>query len=239
MKTLEIVTHAYAEKLPDYAGDLIYHLSSLVLFPPTVGRVRMTVCYSPSDERVCRVLEWFTMNTQLNLNHIWQEVPELGRRTIGRNIAAKQTKADIVWFADGDFAFRQGCLDALFNLVWPDATMVFPRTVKISKDHEGGDAEVQRLGDRVGLVDINPLEYEDTYYRIAIGGIQIVPGDFAREWGYLGVGKEKWLQPARRPFHDTLEDKIYRGYCLEHGKGVKSIELPELYRIRQTKNARQ
>jgi len=239
---LEIVTHVYAMELPDYAADLVYHLSSLVLHKPTKCNVLMTIYATEQDWRAREVIDWFDGGRgELGLDVRFQPPLVLGRRCIGRNQAALDSKADLVWFADGDFAFGPGCLDTLAELPWPSgASMIFPQTVLISKDHQTGDWAAMKAVEPK-LIDIDPSEYVPTRYKIAIGGIQIAHGDDCRKWGYLQYGKPGWMTPMKKkPFKDTLDDKAYRGYISEKvgGKPVP-IELPNLYRIRQTRNARQ
>ena len=39
------------------------------------------------------------------------------RRGIGRNLAAKSTRADWIWFTDADIVFQEKCLDTLADLL--------------------------------------------------------------------------------------------------------------------------
>ena len=241
MKKIEIISHIYGVELPLCVGAFQYHLSSLILHRPKCS-VTMTVCYCPADKLVCELLEWFSnvdrQGADLKMKYIPEETPlVLGRRCIGRNKMAKQTEADVVWFADGDFCFGDGCLDTLACMSWPeDATLVFPREYWIHKEHAVGDRITRNL--KPGLVDVDPEDFIKIGHSVAIGGIQIVTGDFCREHGYLDK-QDKWMQPHTKPFKDTLDDKAFRKYCGKiTGQQAKKIDLPNLFRIRQSVNAR-
>jgi hypothetical protein len=171
----------------------------------------------------------------VNINTIPMEIPSLGRRCVGRNIAAKATKADIVWFADADHVYREGVLDRLAEMEWPDgATMIFPKHVHIHNSHTIGDQATKLIGSTPQVVDIDPTEFSRKRQSRAIGGIQIVQGDFAREHGYL-KDNSKWQGPRTdgKPFGDFIDDVAYRHFCLKLGK-VVSVDLPGMYRIRHT-----
>ena len=58
MKSIEIITHAYAIKYPHYAALLAYQLSSLILYPPNC-KVINTICHTKTDKAVGRVLRYF------------------------------------------------------------------------------------------------------------------------------------------------------------------------------------
>ena len=234
MKRIEIVTHAYAEEYPHFAKLLAFQCSSLILYPPECD-VQLTVCHAKSDSAVGKVLRFFRRR-KVNINSIEMAVGEVGRRSIGRNIAAKASKADIVWFADADYFFGPACLDRLSTVSWSDDVCIrYPKRVLISKDFVTGDATIARMPNRLGIVDVRNDAFITTRYWKAIGGAQIVKGDLAREFGYLDQ-HPKWQQTTNRPFHDTVEDSTYRMFCLSKGY-MDTLILPELYRIRHTTSA--
>ena len=107
---LEIVSHCWR-----YGHYLVYQLSSLVHHRTDKLDVTMSVYYSSEDESVVRVLRFFEKIEVPGLTWNWVELPKekLFRRSIGRNLAAKSTSADWVWFTDCDVMFHEGCLDAL------------------------------------------------------------------------------------------------------------------------------
>ena len=108
--TIEVVSHCW-----QYAHLLGYQLSSLVNFPPTRARVRMTVFHALEDARVSDLLAYFGSIQVPGVTWNWQPLPpgELFRRSIGRHRAARATPADWVWFADCDILFHRDCMDTL------------------------------------------------------------------------------------------------------------------------------
>ena len=233
MKIVEIVTHCWAGQYTHFASALHYQLSSLVLYPPKDCEVQSTVCWLYNDKVTEEVINTFLSQRSIRIKSVvFRDPLELGRRSIGRNYAAKGTGADIVWFADADYLFREGCLDHLVSLPWPgEVTMVYPRSARIASTHGIGDKMLAR--DREGrLLDIDPKDFISHGHRKAIGGVQIVRGDFARRHGYLN-GQRPWSQPAKSPFADFHDDIAYRRYCLGLGQ-IVGVELPNVFRIRHT-----
>ena len=233
MKTIEIVTHAYAEEMPHFASALVHQLSSILLHPSKCCKVAVSLCSTLNDRRIDLVSRYFlTQQKELDLGIYDMSADELGRRSIGRNRVAKDTDADIVWFADVDQVFRDGIFDRLAEMEWPaDASMIYPRMIKIHKDHATGDKLLCGMKEPK-LVDIDPEDFIDKRYRKAIGGVQIVQGDFARQHGYLN-GDEKWQRSTDKPFGDFRDDVAYRSFCLQHGP-IVGVDLPGMFRLRHT-----
>ena len=260
MKTIEIeiVSHCYSEELPHYADALAYQLSSFVLHRPKECRVTATVCYCPEDERTLRVLDWFRLLPERQALHPLHKVgfctiimpkDRLGRRSIGRNVAAKSSYADIVWFADVDQVYLDGCLDRLATMEWPmipvvgekewqPVAMIFPKTIKIHRDWATGDVVAQTMGGVPRLLPIDQSLFVDKRYNRAIGGVQIVRGDFARRHGYLGeeIVGNSWVNSPRadgRMFGDFKDDLEYRRFCRDRG-GIVGVDLLGLHRLRHS-----
>ena len=236
---IEIVSHCLADIYPHYADLLCYQLSSLILDRPRLCDVTVTICYLYADTQTEAVLDLFSKytNSELHLNPIefgWRDY--LGRRSIGRNKAAMYSDADIVWFSDVDQCYRDGILDQLAKMEWPkEAAMIYPRDIKIHKDHTTGDRAAKLVDGKPRIMGINYTNFIPKHYTRAIGGVQIVRGDFAREHGYLN-GIDKWQQPANKPFGDFRDDIAYRKFCQEHG-GVRGVDLPGVYRLRHSTNS--
>lgn len=241
---IEICSHCWAGTLPQYAALLRYQLSSLVLYPSQV-RVGITVCYCPEDEATKRVLLDFLERTdwgQLRLNVVPLGADAVGRRSIGRNLVAKRTEADLVWFADVDMVFREGCLDTLWDFWLADEhkpKMYWVPELWIHKTHGLGDRAIEAADGSQMFVDIDPDEFQRTRYSRAIGGVQIVTGDTCREQGYLDE-YAKWQQPRTdgHPFKDFRDDVVFRKRLREQGP-FKEVQVPELYRIRHSKTTYQ
>jgi len=235
MKTIEIVSHCWAKKLPHYASALRYQLSSLILNRPKRCKVKATICYSMDDSLTNGVLDEFeSIRTfeGLDLQRLAFSPGELGRRSIGRNLAAKITDANIVWFSDVDQCFRDGILDLLATMKWPSgASMIFPGEIQIHKDHATGDVV---LANAEGICDIDPTDFISKRYSRAIGGVQIVQGSFARQYGYLNH-ESKWQLITNGNFDRCRCDQPYRKFCGEKGK-IQKVRLPGLYRLRHTES---
>jgi len=236
MKLIRIVSHCYAAELRHYADALVYQLSSLVLHPPQTCKVEIVVYCNHEDENTMRVIRWFFKNApDLDLGATYLTPQELGRRAIGRNGAAKFSRGvDIIWFSDVDQIYRDGILDRLATMEWPEgAVMVFPRQIMIHRDHATGSRVTAAVGDDVRLMDADTSLFVPKQYHRAIGGVQIVQGDFAREHGYLDC-RPDWRQPVEKPFSSFKDDIIYRRHCLLHGQ-IVGVDLPGVYRIRHAR----
>lgn len=101
--SLEIVSHCWR-----YGHFLTYQLSSLVNHRTDKFDITMTVFHVPEDEAVTRVLEYFGRMEVPGIIWNWRPLPKekLFRRSIGRNLAAKDTQADWIWFTDADIIFH-------------------------------------------------------------------------------------------------------------------------------------
>jgi hypothetical protein len=243
--SIELVTHCWAEHYPLFAGALCHQLSSLVINKPKNADVCITICLTASDRAVVDVIRHFNSLGEPKIKVLPLPLESLGRRSIGRNSAALHTSADIVWFTDVDHFFGPNCLDSLADYFtkWPkDAKMIFPRSIKIHKDWETGDKALRSALKDIRVININKDDFVDKQYHRAIGGVQIVQGDFAREHGYLN-GNRKWLKPRQDglPFNDFKDDVIYRNFAksFENFLKIERIELEGLYRLRHTETTYQ
>ena len=228
---LELIVHCWR-----YAKVLTYQLSSLVLHPPsTWDNVQMTVFCSPEDKLTIRTLNYFQKEHGVNIVAYLQTKPDLFRREIGRNKAAIRTTADVVWFLDADYVFGPGCLEWLQRQAcgFQCDRIYFPMSYLWNRTKELGDDHVAFVTEP-NVYEINPEQFEFTKCTRAIGGLQIVTGDTARKHGYCPdtdrqrpTGGQKW---AVR----TIGDKIYRQIIGGPGYRGHKIDLPNLFRIRQT-----
>lgn len=222
--TLEIVSHCW-----NYSRLLTYQLSSLLLFSPRKVAVTMTVFYTEEDAHTCRTLEYFGDQRAENVTWRWWPIDRqlLFRRSIGRNMAALDTKADWVWFADCDEMFREGCLDSLAEFL-PAHTgpLVFPRCVNVTDHIRLDDPLLKRAEDGPAILDIDPADFHPSLQEKAIGGIQIARGDVLRSIGYCN-GRPKCLRPARRMTR-CREDTVFRRII---GTNGVPLDIPSLYRI--------
>jgi hypothetical protein len=231
VKKIELVVHCYR-----YSRVLSYFLSSIDMFRTPSAIIRATVFCAvvEGDKPTWDVLQFFRDRWKdtpgLILNPWALMQPRLLRRAIGRNLAALATTADLVWFLDADYVFGPTCLETLATMELSGDKLFYPRTVLISKDHATGDKAALRAAAGPGLYTVHPSDFIESNHR-AIGGLQIVPGDVAREYGYCdGIAKHQRLVEDGE-WKDTKGDITYRKTL---GTKGTAIELPNLYRIRQT-----
>ena len=238
MESLHLVTHCW-----NYSRLLCYQLSSLVDCVPNRFSTTCTVFYCRDDVATVKSLLFFqgfvfspTICPGMPwLNWDFRPLPpdQLCRRAIGRNMAAKDTSADWVWFLDCDYVFGLGCLDSLPDEL-PKVTgpLAYPRAVYRSTTHQCGDEAIERVT-KPKLYAIDPDDFSAYRNRRAIGGIQIVRGDVCRRHGYLD-GHPKHQRPVKR-WRRTFEDTAFRRSL---GTKGEPINLPNLYRIRHSKRGR-
>lgn len=223
--TIEIVSHCWR-----YGALLAYQLSSLVLYPPRGVRVRMTVFHSEEDAGTVEVLDFFGKREVPGIEWNWWplERSRLFRRAIGRNLAARRTTADWVFFADCDVLFHEGALDALgAALARCDSVLAFPRTHSVSELLDADDPVFRALEEAVRIVDIDPSRFTPEERDRAVGGLQIVRGDVARAAGYCGE-IALFQRPSER-WRKTREDRVFRWLLGTQGA---PIEVPGIFRIR-------
>ena len=231
--SLEIVSHCWR-----YGHFLTYQLSSLVNHRTDKLDVTMTVYHAPGDEPVLRVLRFFEDIDVPGVTWCWRPLPEgrLFRRSIGRNLAAKATRADWVWFTDVDVVFHQGCLDTLADLLQGrDDALVHPRsplgTALLPEDHE-----LLTRGRAAPAVRDIPLEAFRPYggnHDRAKGPYQITHGDVARAVGYCeSIGL--YQRPAPR-WRKAYEDRAFRWLL---GTGGTALDIPGCCQIRHAVKGR-
>lgn len=228
---LHIVSHCWR-----YPRLLCYQLSSLVMHPPQRVHTICTVFHALEDTDTVDMLAFFRQQrTPSTILWDFRTLPpeNLCRRAIGRNHIAKTTPADWVWFADCDYVFGEGCIDAMpEQLASVDGPLAFPRIAHRSKTHELGDWAIRQV-DWLGLRCVLPEDYTPYTNRRAIGGIQIARGDVCREKGYLD-GHAKFQRPAKR-WRRTHCDTAFRRSIGSRGQ---AIHLPNLYHIRHSQRGR-
>ena len=230
--SIEIVSHCW-----QYAHLLAYQLSSLVNFPPTGARVRMTVFHAAEDVKTQALLAFFGKIDAPGVTWNWQPLPrnELFRRSIGRNRVARGTDADWVWFTDCDIVFHRDCIDTLAKeLQGRRDYLTYPIEERVTAMLAETDPVLIAERDRPRVVDIDTRQF--TLMRNpprAKGAYQIVHGDVARQCGYceqLGV----FQRPAAR-WAKTYEDSAFRWLLGELGVG---LDVPGIYRIRHIQKGR-
>ena len=236
---LEIVTHCWSgDAVPIYHLMLQLQLSSLILNPPAV-ETRYTLFFTEDDRRTKQVIEAFIDKANLYVDVNLQQLDKscLFRRSIGRHQAALATTADVVWFTDVDYLFYDNSIrQANDACMISEAELVYPDIVHHHRNHFLGDKLLENAESKPGeVMSINPDEFRPKSYLIAIGGIQIVKGDFCREHGYA----KRRLR--RRPVNPDLGFQKCRGdadFRKMLTKPRERIELNTVYRIRHSRCGR-
>jgi len=229
---IEIVSHCW-----QYAHLLAYQLSSLVNFPPTRARVRMTVFHAAEDVRTQALLAFFGKIDAPGVTWNWQPLSrtELFRRSIGRNRVARGTDADWVWFTDCDIVFHRDCIDSLADrLQGRRDFLTYPKEERVTAMLGETDPVLIAERDRPRVVDIDTSGFTLAQNPPrAKGAYQIVHGDVARQCGYCGqLGV--FQRPAPR-WAKTYEDSAYRWLLGTPGIG---LDVPGVYRIRHVQKGR-
>lgn len=230
---LELVSHCWR-----YSHFLTYQLSSLVRNPTDKLDITMTVFHAEEDRAVKEVLDYFGAMDLPGITWNWQALPKesLFRRSIGRNLAAKNTRADWIWFTDCDILFHEGCLAALADaLQGRDDSLVFP-VIGLGTSLLPDDDPILEKG-RQGpqLLEI-PIEEFKPYggeRDKAKGPHQITHGDIARACGYcetIGL----YQTPADR-WRKTYEDRAFRWLIGTHGT---PLDIPNVCQIRHIAKGR-
>jgi hypothetical protein len=224
---LEIVSHCWR-----YGHFLTYQLSSLVNHRTDKFDVTMTVFHVADDKVVTDVLDYFGRMEVPGVTWNWQALPreKLFRRSIGRNLAAKNTRADWIWFTDADILFHEGCLDALADLLQGrDDGLVHPRiglgTKLLPEDHE--ILEKGRRGPALLEIPLSEFSPYGGPRPKAKGPHQITHGDIARACGYCESIRH-YQAPADR-WMKTYEDRAFRWLIGTHGT---PLDIPNVCQIR-------
>jgi hypothetical protein len=229
--SVEIVTHCWG-----YAHLLAYQLSSLALHPPSRIDVTMTVFHAAEDADTVALLEYFGARNVPGVTWNWQSLDKgrLFRRSIGRNIAARATSCNWVWFTDCDVVFHAGCLDALADaLQGRRDTLVFPREEYCSRVLEPGDPMLEAGKGVPRLLDIDTARFNVQRRDRATGPLQIAHGDVMRACGYCEQLRI-YQKPSAR-FAKAHEDRAFRWLLRTQGE---PIDVPGVYRIRHVSKGR-
>ena len=231
--SLQIVSHCWG-----YGHFLTYQLSSLVIRRSAGFDLTMTVFYSPEDEATRRVLEFFGDMRVPGITWDWRPLPKerLFRRGIGRNLAAKSSTADWIWFTDADVVFGDNCLDSLAKfLQGGDDALVFPAWTHATELLLEDDPILQRGRSDPALTDL-PLQAFPIRLgpaNRAMGPFQITHGDVARACGYC-ESLRVYQKPSQH-WRKTFEDSAFRWMLDTNGV---PLELPGVCQIRHLAKGR-
>lgn len=235
---IEIVTHVYSPPgLDQYSQMLRVQAASLIHWPPETCHARLTVCYTFSDNETLRTINEISLWTRPKNVDFWflgMQPGQLFRRAIGRNMRAKESMADVLWYTDCDYVFARGCLDDVARFVDPETPLSMPSRIFIHRDHATGDAELERMRHEA-LPKPDLSLFVEKRQGPCIGGIQLVGGKWARNHGYLDG--TKWVDPVSEDegFRSCRCDRAFR----KHNQ-LSAVRLPiaGVRRCRHTKDGR-
>ncbi len=227
---LEVVSHCWG-----YSNMLAYQLSSYLNHPPTKLSVTVTVLYSEEDEKTTEVINFFktlkTPNVTWNFQTITKE--KLFRRSIGRNIAARSTTADWIWYTDCDNIFHENCLDSLAEqLQGCQESLVYPKR-EYTTEMLFDDDPILRKNRSPAISKIERSKFSPTSLKKSTGPYQIVHGDVARAIGYCE--KLKMFQTEETTWRKTYEDTIFKWLINSEGT---ALEIENALRIRHVTKGR-
>ncbi|MBU2925413.1 glycosyltransferase family 2 protein [Colwellia sp. 1_MG-2023] len=227
---LEIVSHCWG-----YSNMLAYQLSSFINYPPKKCALTVTVFYAKEDTKCQAVLDFFSQKKVENVTWNFQALPKekLFRRAIGRNMVARSTDADWLWFTDCDIIFHENCLDSLAEqLQGKKEALYYPRQ-ECTTEMLAQDDPMLRKDSEPQLVNIDTAGFSLHSRDKAKGAFQIVHGDVARAIGYCdGLSiyqtlSEHWCK--------CYEDREFR--WLLGSEGVP-LEVDGVYQIRHVYKGR-
>lgn len=222
---IEIVSHCW-----QYAHFLIYQLSSIVNYPPTKVDLTVTIFYCEEDIKTKNALNFFQEYKIPNVIWNWQHLPKerLFRRAIGRNIAAKNTSSDWIWFTDCDTIFYAGCLDGLADqLQNRNDILVYPKYEKTTDLLAEDDPILLEASKELQIMDVDVTKFTVHQLSRATGPFQITHGEIARQCGYCQ--NIKYYQKPAKSWCKAYEDKAYRWLLKTDGV---AINIDNVFRIR-------
>ncbi len=228
--TVEIVTHCW-----QYASLLAYQLSSLINYPPARLKLIVTVFYAREDEKTARLLDFIGGHQVANIEWNWRPLPtgQLFRRGIGRNLAARETRADWVWMTDCDIVFHAGCWDSLADaLQGKRQALLFPRQEYTTPMLVNSDPLLMESR-QPQLRDIDTERFEVHTRDRAKGAFQIIHGDVARAIGYC-AGLPIYQTPADH-WCKCYEDRAFRWLV---GTAGEPIDVAGVHQIRHIDKGR-
>jgi len=227
---LEIVSHCWG-----YSNMLTYQLSSFVNYAPTKCAITVTVFYATEDTNTQAVLDFFSKKDIKNITWNFKALSKgkLFRRGIGRNMAARSSKADWLWYTDCDIIFHHNCLDSLVEqLQGKQDILYYPkqeRTTEMLRE----DDPMLRKDSEPQIVDITAGEFSLHSRDKAKGAFQIVHGDIARAIGYCE--KLKIFQTEDTRWRKTYEDTAFK--WLIDSEGIP-LDIDGVFQIRHVQKGR-
>jgi hypothetical protein len=226
---IEIVSHCWG-----YSRLLACQLAALIAHPPAAVTVTMTVFHAEADTATVDLLARIGAIRVPGVRWQWRRLPppQLFRRSIGRNLAARATTADWIWFTDCDVVFGPGALDGLAVAVRGSRSpLVYPEIELATVVLDA--ASIAQGTPETLLRHADPARCTARRLTRATGPMQITRGDTARALGYCAaVGA--FQQPARR-WCKAHEDRVFRRQLRTAGT---PLPVPAVYRLRHAEKGR-
>lgn len=241
--TIEVVAHCWAVDLADYAHLLYLQGLSLVRQAELSEglTVRWTVCCNEEDSLTTQAIERvrrFDEEKHLRIKVMPLDKNSLFKRSVGRNLAALASTADVVWFTDCDYVFFHGSLEEAHRQCMgnPHGPMVYPSEIQATPKDVGAHVIKRAAWAQGGWALQDVLrQSEPMLYSRAIGGVQIVLGGFCRRYGYLNNHpKNKPLRGKPAGFKRCRCDVTFRrqGKAGERVGTGTGVQIDGVYRIR-------
>jgi hypothetical protein len=228
-----------------YAQHLRFQVAALRHWPPTKCRVTYTCFFTYEDMETSSVVgklarHQSVLPDNVVLAFVPLEPAALFRRAIGRNMVAKETTADVVWFTDIDYFAGPSCLDSIAELVDKHSGLVFPETYWINRESEHGTPwqtgdQIVRWGRQETWPKADLSLFAEKRQRVCIGGMQIVGGELARRIGYLDG--TKWVEPVDPSlgFRSCRCDAAFRR---SNRLDARKLPIRGMYRLRHGTDGR-
>ncbi len=233
---IEVVAHCWR-----YWRLLTYQAGGFVADPPPDGlevvyRLFMTREDVDTVRRV-EILQSLKWPANVTFQVTPLPAPQLFRRAIGRNIAALESQADVVWFTDCDYIISSRSLTDLSAAMQScQHSFVFPEEV-LEYPHEESKRLIEAANEWQAPSRIRlPPEMKKRRYRRAIGGIQIVKGDLCREHGYLNRST-RWQKP-QECWQRCFDDVAFRKQLAEVGITGHGVPISQVVRLMHAKRDR-
>ncbi len=224
MISLNLITHCYSpSSLPTYHKMLAVQLSSLIYDCQPRFPVRVYVACDRDDELTCGVVSAYAeaarrIEPSVQIHRHAMVRACLFRRAIGRQFLTnvvdqwpgQETK--IVHYADCDYFYTQPAIEAIAAGGLPP--LFYPARYYIHRDHDTGDALVDRLGDCHDgeQIFVDHREFVLRDQKIAIGGMQF--RNLSKAPGGYVPSPSRWTVPANETsgFTSCRCDKAHRAH---------------------------
>ncbi len=112
--------------------------------------------------------------------------------------------------------------------------MIYPQFIQIHKSHELGDEYINAVDTLEPWSEIDPKDFLDDQLRKAIGGVQIVPGDVARQVGYNPTQQAVVPESVELMPNPRGDTRFRKGL----GTAGTGVAIADVFRLRHKKAGR-